>query len=210
MIITYLGHSCFKFTHDSFEMIIDPYTSGSVPGYKPLKETVNQVVCSHNHGDHFGYKEIKLRQVRSDTPFIVTPMATYHDDKEGALRGPNNVIIITVDGMKIVHMGDIGCELSDEELEPLMDADILMIPVGGYYTIDGKQAAIYVDRINPKLTIPMHFRRGKIDYEEIGTADEFLSSVKDVEISYIGSELEINDKPAEHKIIVMEGKMANV
>ncbi|MCQ2516378.1 MAG: MBL fold metallo-hydrolase [Saccharofermentans sp.] len=210
MIITYLGHACFKLTHGSFDMIIDPFTAGSVPGLKPLKETVNQVICSHKHGDHFGFKEVKLRQVRTDTPFIVTPIETYHDDKEGALRGPNNVIIIDVDGMKIVHMGDIGCELSDEELEPLMNADILMIPVGGFYTIDGKQAASYVSRISPKITIPMHYRSEGIGYDEIGTVDEFLSSVKDVEVSYIGSELEVVGKPEEHKILVMEGKMAHV
>lgn len=210
MIITYLGHSCFKLSHGNFEMLIDPYEAGSVPGYRPLKETVNQVICSHRHSDHFGFKEVKMREVRSDTPFFVTPIATFHDDKEGALRGSNNVIIIDVDGMKIVHMGDIGHELSDEELEPLMNADVLMIPVGGYYTIDGKQAADYVDRINPKVTIPMHYRKGSMGYEEIGTVDDFLEAVKDIEISSIGSELEINEKPQANRIIVMEGKMAHV
>lgn len=210
MIITYLGHACFKLTHGSFDMIIDPYEAGSVPGLKPLKEKVNQVICSHKHSDHFGFKEVKLRQVRTDTPFMVTPIETYHDDKEGALRGPNNVIIIDVDGMKIVHMGDIGCELSDEELEPLMDADVLMIPVGGFFTIDGKQAATYVNRINPKITIPMHYRTEGTGYDVIGTVDDFLSEAKDMEISRIGCELTIIDKPEGHKIIVMEGKMAHV
>ncbi len=210
MIITYLGHACFKLSHGNFDMIIDPYETGSVPGLKPLKETVNQVICSHKHGDHYGFKEVKLREVRTDTPFIVTPMETYHDDKEGALRGSNNVIIIDVDGMKIVHMGDIGCELTDEELEPLMDADILMIPVGGFFTIDGKQAASYVKRINPKITIPMHYRGEGFGYDLIGTVDDFLSSVQDVAVDHIGSELEIVDKTEDHKILVMEGKMAHV
>lgn len=208
MKITYLGHSCFKFEKDGFAMIVDPYEAGSVPGYAPLKETANQVVSSHKHGDHFGLKEVKLSVTRADTPFEVSFIETYHDDKKGALRGSNNVIIIDVDGLKLVHMGDIGCDLTDEELDKIRGCDVLMIPVGGFYTIDARRAKQYVDDIAPAITIPMHYRRGGAGYPEIGTLDEFTKLFEEVDEG--GSELVLENKPTGHKVIVMRGKKADV
>ena len=155
MKITYLGHSCFKFEKDGFAMIIDPYQAGSVPGYAPLKENANQVLSTHKHGDHFGLNEVKLAVTRADTPFMVSFIETFHDDKKGALRGFNNVIIVDVDGLRLVHMGDIGCDLEDEDIEKIKGCDVLMIPVGGFYTIDAKQAKKMADQINPSITIGM-------------------------------------------------------
>ncbi len=208
MKITYLGHSCFKFEKDGFAMIVDPYEAGSVPGYAPLKETANQVVSSHKHGDHFGLKEVKLSVTRADTPFAVSFIETYHDDKKGALRGSNNVIIIDVNGLKLVHMGDIGCDLTDEELDKIRGCDVLMIPVGGFYTIDARRAKQYVDDIAPAITVPMHYRRGGAGYPEIGTLDEFTKLFEEVDEG--GSELVLENKPTGHKVIVMRGKKADV
>ncbi|MCR5616601.1 MAG: MBL fold metallo-hydrolase [Saccharofermentans sp.] len=208
MKITYLGHSCFKFEKDGFAMIVDPYEAGSVPGYAPLKETANQVVSSHKHGDHFGLKEVKLSVTRADTPFAVSFIETYHDDKKGALRGSNNVIIIDVNGLKLVHMGDTGCDLTDEELDKIRGCDVLMIPVGGFYTIDARRAKQYVDDIAPAITIPMHYRRGGAGYPEIGTLDEFTKLFEEVDEG--GSELVLENKPTGHKVIVMRGKKADV
>ncbi len=208
MKITYLGHSCFKFEKNGFAMIIDPYKAGSVPGYAPLKENANQVLSSHKHGDHFGLSEVKLAVTRADTPFMVSFIETFHDDKKGALRGFNNVIIVDVDGLRLVHMGDIGCDLEDEDLEKIKGCDVLMIPVGGFYTIDAKQAKEYVDKIAPKITIPMHYRGEGFGYDEIGTVDEFIKLFDRVESA--GSELELNGKPEGHKVIVMRGVKADV
>ena len=208
MKITYLGHSCFKFEKDGFAMIIDPYKAGSVPGYAPLKENANQVLSSHKHADHFGLNEVKLAVTRADTPFMISFIETFHDDKNGALRGCNNVIIVDVDGLRLVHMGDIGCELSDEDIEKIKDCDVLMIPVGGYYTIDAKQAKEYVDKIAPKITIPMHYRGEGFGYDEIGTVDEFTKLFEQVQEE--GSELELEGRPEGHKVIVMRGKKVNV
>ena len=208
MKITYLGHSCFKFEKNGFAMIIDPYKAGSVPGYAPLKENANQVLSSHKHGDHFGLSEVKLAVTRADTPFMISFIETFHDDKNGALRGCNNVIIVDVDGLRLVHMGDIGCELSDEDIEKIKDCDVLMIPVGGYYTIDAKQAKEYVDKIAPKITIPMHYRGKGFGYDEIGTVDEFTKLFEHVQEE--GSELELEGRPEGHKVIVMRGKKVNV
>ena len=208
MKITYLGHSCFKFEKDGFAMIIDPYKAGSVPGYAPLKENANQVLSSHKHADHFGLSEVKLAVTRADTPFMISFIETFHDDKNGALRGCNNVIIVDVDGLRLVHMGDIGCELSDEDIEKIKDCDVLLIPVGGFYTIDATQAKAYVDKLNPKITIPMHYRGEGFGYDEIGTVDEFTKLFEQVQEE--GSELELEGRPESTKVIVMRGKKANV
>ena len=208
MKITYLGHSCFKFEKDGFAMIIDPYKAGSVPGYAPLKEHANQVLSTHKHGDHFGWSEVKLAVTRADTPFMVSFIETFHDDKNGALRGFNNVIIVDVDGLKLVHMGDIGCMLEDEDLKKIKGCDVLMIPVGGHYTIDAKQAKEYVDKIAPKITIPMHYRGKGFGYDEIGTVDKFTKLFDEVEQGE--SELVLEKKPRGHKVIVMRGVKADV
>lgn len=208
MKITYLGHSCFKFEKDGFAMIIDPYKAGSVPGYAPLKEHANQVLSTHKHGDHFGWSEVKLAVTRADTPFMVSFIETFHDDKKGELRGFNNVIIVDVDGLKLVHMGDIGCMLDDDDLKKIKGCDVLMIPVGGFYTIDAKQAKEYVDKIAPKITIPMHYRGAGFGYDEIGTVDKFTKLFEETEQGQ--SELVLEKKPRGHKVIVMRGKKADV
>lgn len=208
MKITYLGHSCFRFEKDGFVMIIDPYKAGSVPGYAPLKEKANQVLSSHKHGDHFGLNDIKLAVTRADTPFMVSFIETFHDDKKGALRGFNNVIIVDVDGLRLVHMGDIGSELSDEDIEKIRDCDVLMIPVGGTYTVDAKQAKKYVDRIGPKITIPMHYRGEGFGYDELDTVDKFTKLFDEYEQG--GTDLILENKPQGHKVIVMRGVKADV
>ena len=210
MKITYLGHSCFKLEKDGFAMIIDPYKAGSVPGYAPLKEHANQVISSHKHDDHFGLNEVKLAVTRADTPFMVSFIETFHDDKEGAQRGLNNIIIIDVAGLRVVHMGDIGCDLTDEDLRKIKGCDVLMIPVGGYYTIDAAQAKACTDKIAPAVTIPMHYRGDGFGYDVLGEVSEFTKLFDQGTVRTIGSELEIDGKPEGREIIVMRGKKINV
>lgn len=210
MKITYLGHSCFMLEKDGFSLIIDPYKAGSVPGYAPVKETVNQALSSHKHGDHFGISEVKLATTRVDIPFDISFIETFHDDKNGALRGCNNVIIVKADELTVVHMGDIGCELTDEELDLIKGCDVLLIPVGGFYTIDAKQAKDYVEKIGPAITIPMHYRGNGFGYDEIGTVDAFTKLFDEGEVEEGSSELVLEGKPQGRKVIVMRGNKANV
>lgn len=175
MQLTYLGHSCFKLEKDGFVLMLDPYQKGSVPGLMPLKETVNQVICSHKHFDHFGFREVRLSQTRADTPFIVEFIPTWHDDQAGALRGENNIAVIDVYDRKVVHMGDIGCDLTDEEVSKISGCDVLLMPAGGFYTLAPKEAAELVIRIAPEVVIPMHYRGDGFGYDEISTPDEFIS-----------------------------------
>ena len=210
MKITYLGHSCFKLEKDGFALIIDPYKTGSVPGYAPLKEKANQVLPTHRHGDHFGLEEVKLAVTRVDIPFDISFIETFHDEQKGAQRGCNNVIIVKADGLTVVHMGDIGCELEDEDIDKIRDCDVLLIPVGGFYTIDAAQAKEYVDKLNPKITVPMHYRGAGFGYDEIGTVDAFTKLFDEGEVEEGSSELVLEGKPEGRKVIVMRGAKANV
>ncbi|MBQ4271246.1 MAG: MBL fold metallo-hydrolase [Clostridiales bacterium] len=203
MEITYLGHSCFKIVKDGFALILDPYKTDSVPGLSPLKETANQVIPSHKHDDHFGLGEVKLSEMRADTPFMISFIPTFHDEKEGALRGLNNVIVIDVDGLKIVHMGDIGCMLTDEELQFIKKCDILMIPVGGFFTIDAEQAREYVDIIEPKITIPMHYSGKTFGYDVISGVDKFTKLFDEKDVLVKGSVIEFDEAPQDRKVYVM-------
>ena len=177
MQLTYLGHSCFRLVRNGFALILDPYQKGSVPGLKPLKETANQVICSHRHADHFAFREIRISQTRADTPFIVEFIPTWHDGKEGALRGENNIAVIDVYDHKIVHMGDIGCDLTDEQLKKINGCDILLMPAGGYYTLEPDKAAELTERIAPKTVIPMHYRGDGFGYDEIATVEPFIDAL---------------------------------
>ena len=202
MIIEYRGHACFKITQDSFSLITDPYMPGSVPGLKDLEEEANQVICSHQHGDHYGLEEVKLSDVRVDTPFDLTIIDTYHDDKEGTLRGKNNISIISYKDTKVVHMGDIGCIPEEDELEKLKGCTVLLIPVGGFYTVEPDVAWELIKKIDPQVCVPMHYRGETFGYNEIGTLDDFLK-LGDLPVERTGSVLDTDTLGKERKVIVM-------
>ena len=183
---------------------MDPYAPGSVPGLAPLKESANMVICSHKHQDHSDLKSVKLASVRADTPFLVDFIETWHDDEEGKLRGKNNITMINIGDHKVVHMGDIGCMIGDEDIGKLKGCDILLIPVGGFFTIDAKTAKKYVDKIKPKVTIPMHFRGETYGYDVISTVDGFVELFPQKDIGYADSELTVEDTKGLKKIMVMK------
>lgn len=202
MIIKYVGHACFKVTNGEFSIVMDPYADGSVPGLKDMKETADQVLCSHSHMDHHGIDNVKIEEKRIDTPFNLDIIKTYHDDREGSLRGPNDITVMESNGFKIVHMGDIGCMIDDDDLQKIRGCDVLLIPVGGFFTIDGKEAADYVAKITPKAVIPMHYRGDTFGYSEIGTVDLFLESVG-CPIVKAGSEISTDELPDAPSVLLM-------
>ena len=93
MTLTWLGHSCFLVESQGFRLILDPYEPGSVPGYQPISAQADQVLCSHEHRDHHGVDQVTLRQ-GGVSPFTVETISTWHDDQQGALRGPNTIHIL--------------------------------------------------------------------------------------------------------------------
>ena len=169
MKIEYLSHSCFRLDES---LVIDPYKDGSVPGLSPLRTTAQKVICSHGHADHSGVECVNV--VPGDAGFEIEEVPSFHDDKGGTLRGPNTIFVISKNGEKLVHLGDLGHFPNEEQLTKISGADYLLVPVGGYDTIDAEMAMRICEAAKPKCIIPMHYRTASSGYPEIATVDEFL------------------------------------
>lgn len=192
MVIKWLGHSCFKITDLGQSVIFDPFCDNSVAGYRNIREEANLVLCSHMHGDHSGTSCVKLLESAHQV-FNVDYINSYHDDKKGQLRGENIIHVVWDDGFKFAHLGDLGCDLTDEQYQKLQDLDVLMIPVGGYYTIDGKKAAAIAKRINPKVIIPMHYHDKELGYDVL--SDVFAFTKYFEKVTYLTTDtLEFSDE----------------
>lgn len=200
MQIIWLGHSCFKIESQGYQIIIDPYQKDSVPGYAPIMEQADQVLCSHEHRDHSGKETVSLRQ-RKNSPFTVKTIKTWHDNQQGSLRG-NNIIHIISDGQfAIAHLGDLGCALTQEQVEMLKGLDALLIPVGGYYTIDAMQARMVMKQLQPHVTIPMHYRGEHFGYDVLGPVEDFLKE-GDCIVRYESSIMELEENFGSHIAIL--------
>jgi len=202
MKITWIGHSCFKVEEAGYRIVFDPYDDGYVPGLGPVRETAEEVLCSHEHGDHNARKRVKLTS-GGMSPFTVTKIETYHDPQKGALRGRNTIHILSGAGKRIAHFGDLGCELPADQLAQLENLDIAMIPVGGYYTIDAAQAADLVRKINPAHVIPMHYRGdgNSFGFDVIGTVREFTDLMDSV--NFTGScTVDLDNLPSEQVLVL--------
>ena len=152
-------------------------------GLRPPQGQADVVFISHAHHDHNNIDALKGDPVIIDTPgeyavkgINVIGIDSFHDDKEGTVRGHSTIFILEAEDLKICHLGDLGCDLSGKQLEEIDGVDILFIPVGGKYTIDGKKAAELVRKIEPIIVIPMHY---KVTGSNIDIADEkvFCSSI---------------------------------
>ncbi len=181
MKLTWLGHSCFKVESDGYTVILDPYGDGSVPGLEPMRERADMVLCSHEHQDHNARSIITLNE-GTKSPFQISEIATFHDNKNGELRGKNKITILDDGNYRIAHLGDLGCELENDQLDRLKDLDAVLIPVGGFYTIDAVQAKKLVDQLQPRFSIPMHYHGDAFGYDVLGTLDDFIKLCDDVVI----------------------------
>ena len=178
MKITWYGHSCFLVETDSGSVVFDPYEPGYVPGLTLPKLSADAVICSHSHSDHAYAQGVALTGLKP--AFTVTRLPTFHDEKGGALRGENTVTLIEAEGIRLVHLGDLGHELSGEQVSALGRVDVLLVPIGGYYTIDAKAAHNVAVSLKAKIVIPMHYRGDGFGYGVIAENDDFLSLSENV------------------------------
>lgn len=181
MIITHIGHSEFLLEMESgYKIVTDPYNREC--GYPIRDVKADTALVSHHHGDHDAVELLKGSPSVIDyagehtiTPDIrLTAIRSWHDDQKGTLRGGNLIFMLESEGLRVVHLGDLGCMPEPEEINLLSGADVLMIPVGGYYTIDAKKAKEIADLIAPRVIIPMHYRTSFNDGWPIATVDDFL------------------------------------
>lgn len=179
--ISSLGLSSFKISGKEITIVCDPFYDEAV-GLKFPKVEADVVTVSHDHKDHNNRSAVRGSFVCFDSPgeyeikgAEITGVPSYHDDKQGAERGANTIFVFEIDDLKLCHLGDLGSELSGDQLEQIDGIDILFVPVGGKYTIDAKKAARVVTDINPKVVIPMHYRVGNRD--ELDPVDLFLKEI---------------------------------
>ena len=216
MIIEWFGHSSFLIISNSGTKIItDPYEPGAFDGainYAPINISPDIVTVSHDHSDH-GY----IEGFQNDFSVVAQPgsrnikgiefkgVQSYHDQQLGSLRGKNTMFLMSVDHFRICHLGDLGHELSSSEVEQIGDVDILLIPVGGYYTIGPKEADRVIERLNPRLVIPMHYATDKTNMP-IAPVENFLEGKENVK-RFNSSGLEIDTReqlPDQREIVVLK------
>lgn len=179
MEITYLGQSCFKISGKNVNILTDPFDP-TVVGLKIGKQDANVVTVSHGHKDHNNISVMKNEDyILLDSPgeFEVKEsefvgVEAFHDDKGGTERGKVTMFTMDVDGVKVAHLGDLGVELTNAQLDCLDGVDVLLIPVGGLYMIDAKMAVKVINQIEPKIVIPMHY--GAIPGHNFAPVDDFL------------------------------------
>lgn len=199
MKLTWLGHACFLLESEKSALVFDPYAPDYVPGFSLPELKAELCICSHGHDDHGYSQAVSLSGKEHD--FKITQIPCFHDEKQGSLRGENLITIVEVDGMRFAHLGDLGHDLSDEQLKALGRIDVLMIPIGGYYTIDSKTAAVIAKKLNSQYVIPMHYRGEGFGYDVLETVDKFLSLMDNVKYSATNSI--IIDKDAEASVVVL-------
>ena len=172
MTITWLGHACFALESGDYRIVIDPYRD--VPGFGATKAEAHAVYCSHGHYDHAAEDTVKLLS-GGTSPFTVTDIPSFHDEVQGAKRGENTIRIFAAEGLRIAHLGDLGHLLSETQLASLRGVDVLLLPIGGVYTLDPTEAKQTADAVAAKITVPMHDRRGDLGFDVIADAEDFLS-----------------------------------
>ncbi|MBR0390742.1 MAG: MBL fold metallo-hydrolase [Oscillospiraceae bacterium] len=174
MTIQWLGHACFRITNHNFSIVIDPYNSDYINGYPPLRVNADQVLVSHEHFGH-NYREgvILSGKSASESPFEVETIRVPHDFKMGNWRGYCLIHIIRSDGLKIVHMGDLGTQLSGGEISKLFGADVMMICAGSCTALPAQEAKRATDEVMPNVIIPMHYRDGNRGGHRLETVDDF-------------------------------------
>lgn len=170
--LTYHGHACFTLEYQGIRAVIDPYAWGMVPGQPELHLTANAVYCSHGHADHNFVQAGEVTETPS-LPWTLQEFETSHDDCNGAKRGMNTVRIFRCGGIRVAHLGDLGC-FPDEDLAGALEGvDALLIPVGGCYTINSQTAYQIIRQVNPTVAIPMHYRTDTTGFDEISHIDDF-------------------------------------
>ncbi len=201
LTMRWLGHACFALTSDDYHLVLDPYGDGTVPGLPDLQVAANEVLCSHGHRDHCGMDRVMMLLNLRHSPFTVTALPSWHDPEQGALRGENTIHLITCGDLRVAHLGDLGHDLDDGQIEELGKLDAVLIPVGGTYTLDCQQASDLADRLQVKTIIPMHYRRGDIGFDVLQTLQEFLI-LRAGHQEMPGNELEITEDMPETTIVL--------
>lgn len=211
MEILPLGHASFKLRGKLATVVTDPFDEKAVGVKYPKHVEADILTVSHDHHDHNAVSQV------GGSPFVVRGageyeikgvsiigVSSFHDEKSGVERGRNTMYKIEIDGVRLVHLGDLGHVLSSVQVDMLDGVDVLFIPVGGTYTIDAEKAAQVISDIEPRIVIPMHY--GTPDYnKDLAPVSQFLKQLSKESVTPVPKLTVSRDKlPAEMQVVVLE------
>ena len=217
MEIQYFGHSAFKLKGKAGIVVCDPFDS--TVGIPFPSVSADVVTTSHDHFDHNAITRVKPTS-RREKPFIIAApgeyevggisifgVPTFHDDTKGTERGKNTVFTIVLDHLRICHLGDLGHTLSDQDISQIGTVDILLVPVGGKFTITPAQAVEVISSIEPSYVIPMHYKtdlHNQEVFQELNTVDDFLKEYGVTKKAVATLNIEAGKLPEETEVVVLE------
>lgn len=213
MVIKYFGHSAFFIKSKEARIITDPYSAST--GLSFPKTEADLVTISHSHQDHNSLQSVTGDPLIIDYPgefekkeVRVIGYKSYHDNKKGEERGENIVYKIEADDISVLHCGDLGTMPSDEFIDQIGEVDVLLVPVGGVYTIDAQEAIQLIKKIEPNLVIPMHYANPQLNekvFSGLAPVEDFLKKLgKDSIAPEAQLTLKKDDLQGEMRVIVME------
>jgi len=217
MEITYLGHSCFKLRGKPGTIVLDPYAD--TVGFSMSSASADIVTSSHDHSDHNAVNKVK-GTARRDKPFTInTPgeyevggisvfgVPTYHDTSEGTERGRNTVFTVFMEHLRICHLGDLGHELTDAQKTEIGSVDVLLLPVGGHFTINSEIAVKMINEFDPSYVIPMHYRTDEHNldlFADLQPLQTFLNEYGVTKTPVKSLTVEQASLPEETEVVVLE------
>ncbi len=209
MRIIWHGHACFEIS-DGVVVVTDPHDGKSI-GIRPPKVRGDLILVSHDHFDHNSVRIVKKEDSKVVTEdgtmnvlgIPIKGLMADHDEHDGEKRGKIVIYRFTVDGITFCHLGDLGSSLEDEDIQELGDIDVLFIPVGDVFTIGAEGAWDLVERLDPKVVVPMHYRTGGLTLS-IKPLEPFLANAR--EVKRVGKEVDIihEELPTEREVWVFD------
>ncbi|NCN45183.1 MAG: MBL fold metallo-hydrolase [Candidatus Pacebacteria bacterium CG10_big_fil_rev_8_21_14_0_10_36_11] len=217
MIITYHGHSCFKLKGKDSSVVMDPFSG---VGFTMPNLSADIVTVSHDHYDHNNVAGVS-GTARREKPFVINNLGEYevggtsvfgtrsfHDDQQGVEKGPNRIFTVVIDGIRVCHLGDLGHELDEDAINEIGSIDVLLVPVGGFYTINAKQAVAVAKALEPSYVVPMHYKTDAHDQSKFGE----LQAVEDFMKEFGSEKIERLDKlkvekerlPEEKELVILD------
>jgi len=212
MLIQWCGQACFLLTSlQGTRILTDPFNKHL--GYPVPRYEVEVITVSHNHYDHNyvravpNYQDIQIfrepgQYKVKDT--IIQGFPSFHDNQEGQERGINTIFVFTMDGLRLAHLGDLGHTFSQQQLVELGKVDILLIPIGGTYTIGASEATAIIQQLQPKLAIPMHYKTATLRYQ-LDSLEPFTLGKNNLEIIKDNRlEVSLEKVPVQPKVIILD------
>lgn len=217
MIITYHGHSCFKLKGKTGTVITDPYSG---VGFTMPSLSADIVTISHDHYDHNNAKDV-VGTARRKRPFVIEHLGEYevggvsvfgtksfHDGEAGVKAGLNRIYVIVIDGIRVCHLGDLGHELDENLVKEIGDIDVLLLPVGGVYTINAKQAVAVAKALEPSFIVPMHYKTTAHNQEKFGELQELSEFIKEFGVENVEEidklKVEKERLPEEKELVIIQ------